>query len=606
MRDPRNDNSPLEPQVVAPAAFLDRDGTVTEANDGRGRRLLEAEPQLVDYGLAVLAGGFPATRFTWITDQGQWLAITIERLSGPEADSVLIEILPEDPPYGLTVRELDVLTLAAGGLSNPEIASYLVTSARTVSSHIASLLEKLDQPTRAGAAGLAVEQGLLRAPVPGGGRSIAMLTLGTIDQLALGRISQDRAARTGARARPHTTPRPYIIGAALPVGSQSAEEAQEMRRGAELAMADINARGGIAGRPVEQRIVEIPMSDEGAIRTGLEELVEAEVDAIVTGHLFVEDHTLYRRVTEYGCPLLHVMTSEAQSDWVRQDPERLGRIFQVGPTERHYGDGFIAFIDELRRQGTWVPGNRRLAIIDTDIPGGRIGDPKTLTRADDAGWDPAFVARVAAEGVEWGPVLAKIRELAPAAILLAHPVAAETASFQDAFLQDPTDSLLYELYAPSLPEYMDLTGASSEGVVWATASGLYNDRLGGALAARYQQEFGIQPSFSLVGVAYDQVNLLARAWAQVGNPRAFGKVADALRQTPYRGVNGAYDLSSEGQKVLSYPWETPDLSVGMAQLVFQIQGSRHRVLGPAPYADSEFRLPPWFRAARATAPDLPG
>lgn len=589
---------------MVPTACINEFGTVTEVNDGRGRRLLEAHPQLIDYALAVLTGGFPRTRFTWITSERQWLGIAIERLSMPNENSVSIEILEEEPLYGLTVRELDVLTLAAGGLSNPEIASYLEASTRTVSTHIARILDKLGQPTRAGAAGLAVEQGILRAPVPGGGRSIAMLSLGTIDQLALGRINESRAARTGAIARPRTRPRPYIIGAALPVGIQTDEEALEMRRGSQLAMADINARGGIAGRPVEQRIVEVPMADEESIRAGLDELVEAEVDAIVTGHLFVEDLTLYENVTAYGCPLLHVMTSEAQSDWVRDDPEHLGRIFQVGPTERHYGDGFIAFIDGLRGSGAWTPENRRIAIVDTDVPGGRIADATTLSRAADSGWDPSIVKRVAADEADWQPLLAEIRQSAPAAILLAHPVVAEVAAFQREFLKDPTDSLLYELYAPSLPEYMTLTGRRSEGVVWATASGLYNDRLGGALAARYQQEYGIRPGFSLVGIAYDQVNLLARAWAQVGNPRAFEKVADALRGTPYRGVNGAYDLSSEGQKVLSYPWETPDPSIGMAQLVFQIQDSRHRVLSPTPYADSRFRLPPWFAAMKG--PILPG
>ena len=374
-----------------------------------------------------------------------------------------------------------------------------------------------------------------------------------------------------------------------------------MRRGAELAMADINARGGIAGRPVEQRIVEIPMADEEAIRSGFDELVDAEVDAIVTGHLFVEDHTLYENVTNYGCPLLHVMTSEKQAEWVKQDPERLGRIFQVGPTERYYVDGFIGFLDQLSSQGVWRPDGRRIAIIDTDIPGGRIGDAETLSQAEDAGWRPVLNERVAPDGVDWEPVMAKIRQAAPDAILIANPVAAETAAFQRSFLEDPIDALLYELYAPSLPEYMDLTGFRSEGIVWATASGLYNDRLGGALASRYQEEYGIRPSLSLVGIAYDQVNLLARAWAQVGNPRAFAKVADALRRVPHRGVNGAYDLSTDGQKALSYPWETPDLSVGMAQLVFQIQGSRHRVLSPAPYADSTFRTPPWFSAERSAA-----
>ena len=71
-------------------------------------------------------------------------------------------------PRGITVREVDVLTLLALGLTNSGIAERLGTSARTVSTQIERLLTKLDQGTRGGLAALAVDSGLLRLPIPGG------------------------------------------------------------------------------------------------------------------------------------------------------------------------------------------------------------------------------------------------------------------------------------------------------------------------------------------------------------------------------------------------------------------------------------------------------
>jgi predicted ATPase/DNA-binding CsgD family transcriptional regulator len=62
---------------------------------------------------------------------------------------------------GLTARQLEVLALLAGGLTNAEIADRLVVSPRTAEHHVAAVLTKLGAATRRDAARRASELGLL-------------------------------------------------------------------------------------------------------------------------------------------------------------------------------------------------------------------------------------------------------------------------------------------------------------------------------------------------------------------------------------------------------------------------------------------------------------
>jgi branched-chain amino acid transport system substrate-binding protein len=587
--------APAAADGVVPGAIVCASGEIEEVHDGRGRRMLEAEPPLVEYARALLALDLLNLRFIWVTGAREWWSVRVQRLPRAVEDNsaALVETLPVAPPHGLTLRELDVLTLLSGGLSNPEIAAHLGASTRTVSTHVERLLGKLGQVSRTGAAAIAVEHGLLRLPVPGGGRSCEALAIGLV---------HDVVAHGGRRtvARAYKAPqavgrqRPYVIGSAFPLSGAASADGIEMRNGSALAIAEINARGGIAGRPVQQLVVDMEMTTMDGVVSALRRLVDAEVDAITTGYAFAEDLSAYADVSAYGCPLLNSMTSQAQADWVREERDRLGRVFQSGPTEIHYGGGFIRFLDTLCAAGAWRPPNRRVVFVETPVAGGHTTLPATIERAERSGWSVDALITVAAYGDDWSTTLAQIRRSAPAAVMVAHFVPAEMAAFQQQFVAEPTDTLVYGVYAPSVPEFLELAGSAAEGLVWSTVTGMYNDRIGGEFARRYAGAFGVRPGHSLAGVSYDQVNLLSTAWASVGNPRAFEAVAEELRRITHRGVNGTYFLGSDGQAALSYPDDTPDPSLGQAHLVLQVQGGRHRILDPLPYADGSFALPPWF------------
>jgi DNA-binding NarL/FixJ family response regulator len=51
-------------------------------------------------------------------------------------------------PAGLTVRETEVLSLLAAGLSNPQIGERLFVSHKTVEHHVSSILGKLNVSSR--------------------------------------------------------------------------------------------------------------------------------------------------------------------------------------------------------------------------------------------------------------------------------------------------------------------------------------------------------------------------------------------------------------------------------------------------------------------------
>ncbi len=90
----------------------------------------------------------------------------------PEACAAVVEAagLPRRRPSwpaDLSTREVEVLRLAARGLSNKQVGATLFVSAKTVQHHLANVYDKTGRRTRGGAAMFAIEHGLLPVAATG-------------------------------------------------------------------------------------------------------------------------------------------------------------------------------------------------------------------------------------------------------------------------------------------------------------------------------------------------------------------------------------------------------------------------------------------------------
>ena len=290
-----------------------------------------------------------------------WQRVRISREMLPRLRELAsIRVQNIEPPFELTIRELDILTLLAGGLSNENISARLDISARTVAKHVENIFHKTGLWSRSALAASAVDKGLLRLPTPGG-HSGYFLATGQIDEIAekLDKLSRQTLVPKPSSSR---TLRPLVIGLPYAGSGRGTADSVEMLNGAELAVMEINDHGGLLGRRITLQPVSFETGNEASILAAYREMIDNDVDAITAGYACYspEVHDL---VGEAGIPYLHAATMGRAVNRVRDSRARLGNIFQTCASDINYGLGLIRFVEQMQATHHWSALRKRLTIV---------------------------------------------------------------------------------------------------------------------------------------------------------------------------------------------------------------------------------------------------
>ena len=391
---------------------------------------------------------------------------------------------------------------------------------------------------------------------------------------------------------------PIIIGIpAAQSGPVGVADHQDWTNGASLAIEELNAKGGVLGRPLEAKIIDLDMlSPEGNV-AGIQALIEGGAHAIASAFTIIPQPAMDTAAPS-GIPYVHGNTSSVNVDLYKSDKQKYRNIFQLDVPEVWYGTGFVRFLGDLKKSGAWEPKNNKVHIVQGQISYTQLISKATQAEvaATNGEWEVAAVTDIQFPVQDWAPVIRALQESDAAAIMIDHWVAAELAAFAQQYAFDPVPgALVYLQYGPSQPEFLDLAQGAGEGMVWGTVYGVYADEMGTAFREKYTEKFPGTMGMVYTGGGYDAIQILAQAWEKVGDPAKFDEVGEFIRAIEYRGINGLYKIDPETNSGISYPNMTDDPEEGQAHLFFQIQDDRHTIIAPSPFAEQPFKKAPWMK-----------
>jgi branched-chain amino acid transport system substrate-binding protein len=417
------------------------------------------------------------------------------------------------------------------------------------------------------------------------------LAVGGIGGFLGGKGSSSETGGASAKAGGGEPLRVVLIA---PMSGGAASWGVESKNGALLAIEEINANGGVLGRPLEYiEVDEGDWADPGHVRQVFSRAIDTQRPDVLVGPGAVATGPDYELTAEAGILYFHGNTRE---DWKQQyakEPEKFWNVFQTDPTETPYGEGFALFLETLIEDGAWKPANgKRVSIGAGGDPYGTHIAKVFQSKSEELGWEVVSYDTVpTAEITDWGPILSKIRRQNPSVFFTTDFFPADNAALAKQWAAAPLPALLYQQYAPSEPEYLKLAGKAANGIIWSTVLGLQVDDFGNAFRERYREKYNQEPGWSYAGGVYDQVHLWAKAAAISGDPKDYRKVAKTVERTVHRGETGTHYLKDPYNR--AYPIETKDPTQGQPQIIAQIQDGQQKVIYPEPYTNGKFQLPPW-------------
>lgn len=160
------------------------------------------------------------------------------------------------------------------------------------------------------------------------------------------------------------------------------------------------------------------------------------------------------------------------------------------PAEYYYGEGLLAFLNGLGKSKSWERPNNKIAIVTGSQNYSMVIANAIKDNAEKYGWDISLFETVVVPISEWGPTLSKIRNDPPAVIAVTHWVPQDLAQFMIQFVPNPTNSLVYMQYGPSLAAFREIGKEWTNGVLYSTVIAALQDDIGQAFIKRYKDRFG--------------------------------------------------------------------------------------------------------------------
>ena len=380
------------------------------------------------------------------------------------------------------------------------------------------------------------------------------------------------------------------IGVLAPLTGPSASDGEEYVRGVTWAVEEANAKGGVAGHTFKVEVADVGDQSAANVTSATERLLGTKgVEVILTGYASLSMFEV-DLMAEANMPYLSAGPSPLFAGIVSKNPAHYSCCWSYTADFTGYVTDVLPTVEGFAKAGAITLKNKKVAIISSDNPysKGISEGMKPLFKA--AGWTITVDELVPfGEVSDWRAILAKVRQDPPDLVINADYLPGNSALFIKQFLEKPTNSLVFLQYAPSVPEFLKLTGAQSNGVLYDLIGGAIDSPKwprGQTLLKAYKDKYGAESGPYGVGL-YEMTQLYFKALAAVGNPADHAAIGAALGKQKADSVAGPIEFDPKTHVALQDANHVP-------VTFFEIWDGKRVLVAPGKYANGDFKTPPWM------------
>lgn len=405
-----------------------------------------------------------------------------------------------------------------------------------------------------------------------------MLPAPTVESLTTCNITETATAR---------------IGVLAPLTGPTAADATDYSRAAGIAIDEINAAGGVCGKDKRYKleIVEADATNmrNDAVVTAFRRLNETEgLNVILTPYASTSNFEI-DLMAQANMPYLISGGAESTRAIIEKDPAKYPTVWSRVPDYGGYFTDLPPLLNQYIDSGKLTLPAKTVYIIGSDDPYGTTIATGLARVFKEVGWEVVGEDTVPFQSVtDWRTQLAKIREVNPAVIVNTEWSASGSATFFNQFFEQPTKSLVFLQYAPSIPEFQTVTRNQAVGVIYDMLGGAIDSREDTkTISAKFAEKYGAGGYFSVAG--YNAAQLYALCINQGNDPTdrvaigtCFGKL-DVDTPSGRLAFDPTTHLAKQGNDY-------------MPTLFYQLQADgKPAIIAPEPVAQAPFIISPWMK-----------
>ncbi len=358
---------------------------------------------------------------------------------------------------------------------------------------------------------------------------------------------------------------PFVIGAMDAVTGIGESYGTVIVQAKQMAVDDINAAGGIDGRPLHLIIEDSKCNGQDAI-TAYKKLTDVDNVKIILG-------TTCSGAMLGAAPLAEedgvVMFSASATS---PDIEGAGDyIFRTAINDAQLG------VDAGNTM--WVDGVRRLATINENTDYAEGVQRTSVERFEQLGGEVVAVEKYGSDSIDFRTQLTKLFAEDPDAILLAAQSEFTGGTIIKQARELGFDGTFYSEVVPTGTTALEIAGDAATGLKAIIPSPDLETQKGADFLNSFRQRYGYVTLPWFIGSAYDDVQIAAECLSLTGNDQDADGFRDCL-----------YDITWSGAIGDNYSFDANGEVVGLANAVIEVLpisertplNNGYKVLGPAP------------------------